>query len=86
MTYKRAHRVPWRVVEGKAVLISVRNSEVMVLNEIGTEIWTFLDRKRSRDDIVEHLFSKFDAERTAIENDVDSFLDNMREKEIVDVG
>lgn len=85
MLYKRAHRVPWRVVDGKAVLVSVVNSEVMVLNDVGTEIWTYLDEKRSPDQIVEHVFSVFESDKGTIENDVTSFIEDMKKKEALDV-
>ncbi|MGB2631045.1 MAG: PqqD family protein [Candidatus Omnitrophota bacterium] len=85
MKYKRPHKVPWRVVEGKAVLVSVKNSQVLVFNEVGTSIWEFLDKERTVDDIVGHLLSEFDTDRSVAEKDAKGFLDSLQEKEIIDV-
>ena len=85
MTYKRSRLVPWRVVEGKAVLVSVKRSEVIVLNDIGTQIWVFLEGKKNLNEIVENVHFSFEADRETIKNDVVSFLENMREKEVLDV-
>ncbi|MFC1548578.1 PqqD family protein [Candidatus Omnitrophota bacterium] len=84
MMYKRAHRVPWRIVDDKAVLVSVKNSEVMVLNEVGTEIWTFMEEKRNLDQIIEHVLSTFDTDKETAEDDVRNFLEDMKEKEALD--
>ena len=84
MMYKRAHRVPWRIVDDKAVLVSVKKSEVMVLNEVGTEIWTFMEEKRSLDQITEHVLSAFDTDKKTAEDDVRNFLEDMKEKEALD--
>lgn len=80
MKYKRAHKVPWRVVDGKAVLVSVQNSEVMVLNETGTEIWSFLSEGRTLDDIVEHLTEVCDCDRGSCSADAEEFISEMTKK------
>ena len=86
MKFKRPHKVPWRVVEGKAVLVSVKNSQILVFNEVGTAIWEFLDKERTVDDIVGHLLSEFDADKVTAEKDTNEFLNDLQKKEIVDVG
>ncbi|MBD3427007.1 MAG: PqqD family peptide modification chaperone [Candidatus Omnitrophica bacterium] len=85
MTYKRAHRVPWRLVEDKAVLVSVKNSQVMVLNQVGTEIWNYLEQGKSSDEIVDHILSVFDVDRETAEKDVREFLADMQQRETLDV-
>jgi hypothetical protein len=84
MLYKRAHRVPWRIVDGKAVLVSIANSEVMVLNDTGTEIWGFLSEERGFEDIVEHLLSVYECDRADARKDVDEFIKDLTAKEAID--
>lgn len=84
MKYKRAHKVPWRVVDGKAVLVSVPNSEVMVLNDTGTEIWDFLSEGRTLDEIVEHLVTVFECDRGSCSGDAEDFIAEMTKKGAVD--
>jgi len=85
MTYKRAHTVPWRIVDGKAVLVVVKNSEVIVLNGLGTDIWKFLSEERTEDDIVEYLYENFDAGKDAIRNDARAFVISLKDKEVLNV-
>jgi len=84
-SYHRAHRVPWRTVEEKAVLISVENSEVMVLNEVGSYIWDFLNEGKTLSQITEHVSEAFDSDEENIEQEVLSFLDDMKDRGAVDV-
>lgn len=86
MLYKRSPSVPWRVVDGKAVLVNVKKSEVLVLNETGTEIWSFLNQKRTIDEIAEHLYSVFDASQEDIQRDAISFVEDMLEKVLLNVS
>jgi hypothetical protein len=86
MNYRRNHKVPWRIVEGKAVLVSVNNSKVVVFNEVGTSVWSFLDKERTFDDIVDHIASEFEADKTAVAKDVEAFLGELKEKEVLEIG
>ena len=85
MKYKRAHRVPWRIVQDKAVLVSVKNSELMALNKTGTDIWAFLETEKNLDEIVEYIFSKYDIQRQKAEQDVKSFIEKMTDKKVLDL-
>lgn len=84
MLYKRAHRVPWRIVDGKAVLVSITNSEVMVLNDTGTSIWGFLSEERGFEDIVDHVLDTFECDRATAEKDVTDFVNDLTLKEAID--
>jgi len=85
MGYKRAHKVPWRIVDEKAVLVSVDNSEVLVLNEVGSEIWKYLDAERTEQDIVEHLSGLFASDEDTIRKDLADFVNELSAKEVISV-
>lgn len=85
LTYKRHYHVPWREIEKKAILISVKENEVIVLNEVGTEIWKFIQSSKKIEDIVDHLVSQFNAENKTVKKDVESFLIDLQERELLDV-
>ncbi|MGD2278797.1 MAG: PqqD family protein [Candidatus Omnitrophota bacterium] len=85
MTYKRPHKVPWRVLEDKAVLVSIKNSQVVVFNEVGTAIWNFLDKERTIDEVTDHLVSEFDTDKETAGKDAKAFLEDLQKKDLVDV-
>ena len=70
LAYRRHYHVPWREIEKKAVLVSVNDNEVIVLNEVGTEIWKYIKNERKISDIVNHLLSLFDSDMKTIRKDV----------------
>lgn len=47
------------------------------LNYVASEIWKLCDGSRGADGIVEELLGKLDVSRERLEEDVDSFLDQM---------
>jgi len=85
LIYKRHYHVPWREIEKKAVVVSVKDNEVVVFNELGTEIWKFIKSERKINEIVNHILSLFDSDKKTIKKDVECFLKDLQEKEILDV-
>jgi hypothetical protein len=84
-TYKRYYHVPWREIEKKAVVVSVKDNEVIVFNEVGTEIWKFIKSERKINEIVRHVLSLFDSDKKTVKEDVESFLKDLQEREMLDV-
>ncbi len=85
LTYKRHLHVPWREIEKKAVVVSVKDNEVVVLNAVGTEIWKFIKSERKINEIVNHILSLFDSDKKTVKKDVESFLKDLQEREMLDV-
>ena len=85
LTYKRHYHVPWREIEKKAVVVSVKDNEVVVFNEVGTEIWKFIKSERKINEIVNQVLSLFDSDKNTVKKDVESFLKDLQEREMLDV-
>jgi len=85
LTYRRHLHVPWREIENKTVLVSVKENEVIVLNKVGTEIWQFIKHERKINEIVNHILSLFDSDKKTVKKDVESFLKDLQEREMLDV-
>jgi hypothetical protein len=72
----QSERTASRVIEGKAVVITVDQNELHVLNGVGTRVWQLLDG-RGLDAVVATIVSEFevDAERAA--GDVRRFVEQL---------
>ncbi len=79
---QREEKIPWRLIEGEAVLVNIEDGEVIHLNEVAAEIWTVIDGTRSVHEIIEHVNHEFEAERATIEKDVFDFLNKLIEKKV----
>jgi len=76
-------RVPWRIIEGEAVLVKVDSGEVIHLNEVAAEIWKVIDGKRQISEIVGHILSHFDVSREEAEKDTLDFLKSLLDKNLI---
>ena len=85
LTYKRRYHVPWREIEKKAVVVSVKENEVIVFNEVGTEIWKFIKSERKINEIANHILSLFDSNKKTVRKNVETFLKDLQEREMLDV-
>jgi hypothetical protein len=79
---QREEKIPWRLIEGEAVLVNIEDGEVIHLNEVAAEIWSVIDGTRCVQEIVEHVNREFEAERVTIEKDVFDFLGKLIEKKV----
>ena len=73
---RQSERTASRVIEGKAVVITVDQNELHVLNGVGTRVWQLLDG-RALEAVVGTIVSEFevDAERAAA--DVCRFVEQL---------
>ncbi len=78
-------RVPWRIIEGEAVLVKVDSGEVVHLNEVAAEIWRIIDGQRKISGIIAHICSSFDVDREQAEKDTLDFLGSLLGKNLVTV-
>lgn len=77
-------KVPWRIIEGEAILVDVDKGEVIHLNEAGAEIWSSIDEEKSVDEIINHICDQFEVAKETAEKDTLEFLDQMIEKGMVE--
>ncbi len=76
-------RVPWRIIEGEAILVKVDSGEVIHLNEVAAEIWRIIDGKRKISEIVDHIQKDFDVEREQAEKDTLEFIKSLSDINLV---
>lgn len=76
-------KVPWRIIEGEAILVDVDDGEVIHLNEVGAEIWNVLDGKKTVSGIMNHIYDTFEVEKEVAKKDALEFLEELIEKKVV---
>ena len=75
--------IPYRVIEGEAILVDVEEGEVIHLNEVGALIWEAIDGKNKVSDIVNCVCNDFEVNQSEARKDVVSFLKEILEKEVI---
>lgn len=83
----RRHRAaPSRVIDGAAVVVQTRLSEVAMLNEVGTAVWGAIDGTRSEADIALVIADAFEVSREQAARDVAAFLDELAAAGLVELS
>jgi hypothetical protein len=77
-------KIPWRIVEGEAILVDVSGASIIHLNEVGAEIWNVIDGKNSIADIVKHISNTFDVDEKTAQNDTIEFIKQLFEKGVIE--
>lgn len=75
--------VPWRIIEGEAILVQVETGEVIHLNEVATEIWGAVDGKKTIAEIISHITASFEVKRDEAERDTFEFVNKLLDKSLV---
>lgn len=79
----RIKDVPWRIIEGEAIVVDVEGGEIIHLNETGAVVWDGLDGKTTVSGIVDRVCDEFDVDRETAEKDVAEFLKLLTDKKVV---
>lgn len=75
--YPRRRRVPWRVLEGEALVVDPKRGYLYPLNPVGARIWELCDGLHTVHGIVDLLVEEFDADVATIRQDAGEFLDGL---------
>lgn len=72
-----------RLIDGQAIIVLPRESEVMVLNEVGSAIWELVDGRRQEEEIAQALCRVYAVSLEEGLRDVRHFLAELAEKRVV---
>ena len=72
-------------LDGETVLLHVDTGTYHGLDAIGTRIWTLIERPTKVSALCDTLCEEFDVEREPCERDVVSFLESLKEAELVSI-
>ncbi len=70
---RQAERTASRIIEGKAVVITIDNNQLHTLNPVGTRVWELLDG-RSLAEVVDAIVVEFEVQRSQAALDVERFV------------
>lgn len=73
----------YRVYEGQATIVLPEQSEVNVLNEIGSLVWNQIDGRRSLGQIVEAVVEEYEVTPDEARRDVLEFIASLRAHRMV---
>jgi hypothetical protein len=80
---KIAPDIVWRMLDEKAVLVSPREGEVRVLNQVGTAIWQLLVEEMNLAAIEQYLTGNFDVAQARAHDDLLMFIEELSERGIL---
>ncbi len=66
-----------RQVDGQTIVVLVNSGEVMVLNDIGTKIWAWIDGLQTVQQLAERLQSAYKIPAEAALNDTTEFMQKL---------
>lgn len=69
---------------GETVVMNPVSGEAFALDAVGQRIWELIQEYGDRDAIVEELMDQFSASADEIGEDVDSFLENLTSRGLVE--
>ena len=80
-----------RTISGETFLLPVKGdlvkqAELFVLSEVGRFVWDMADGTRGVDDIVPEVVKAFDVEEDRARQDVEAFVERLREYGLVEVA
>ena len=79
LTVKLSEDVIYRCIADEHILVPVgtaaqENNGLIVLNEVGAEVWKLLSQGKELDEIVTSIAADYDAEECVIRDDVQELL------------
>jgi hypothetical protein len=84
MGLERSPEVTYEVVDGRAILIDAKGTELITLNPVGTMVWDALDGTRDAGAVADHLLPSLEGvTKEQLESDVAKFLGEMRDEGLV---
>ncbi|PWJ70795.1 coenzyme PQQ synthesis protein D (PqqD) [Ruminococcaceae bacterium R-25] len=59
-------------------------NRIMSLNETGAYLWRLLEKGSDKQALIDNLISEYEVDLTTAEKDVDVFLDQLRDKDLIE--
>lgn len=66
--------IEWRSIEGEVIVLDLRSSTYLAVNQSGAELWPLMVDGASRRALMARLMEKFDLNEQGATDDTDAFL------------
>ena len=76
-------KIAYRIIDGEAVIIDLKENTYNILNPVATFIWERLDGYTRLEDVAKSLSEEFDIDYKTAEKDCMDLISKMIDKEIV---
>ncbi len=78
-----------REIAGQSVVVALGEASrsfngIIKLNETGRVMWDVLSRGAEKEDVVSKILSEYDVDRETVKKDVDSFVNALKENNILE--
>ena len=85
---KRTADVVFQNLDGKdgAVLLHLGSGQYHSLNPVGARIWEILEKPMSEEQLTRQIVAEFEASDDMVAQDVTSFLKELVDRKLVEVG
>lgn len=81
---KRKEKVPWQIMDGRALLLSPEESQAHELNETATWVWQILVDELTYEELLENFCSEYEVEQAEADQDLQELLDQLVEKKLIE--
>ena len=79
----RPEAVAWREVDGEVIALGLESSTYFGTNASGSVLWRRLADGTTRAELIETLMTTFGLEEAQAQTDVDAFLDDLRNRDLL---
>jgi len=81
----RNNDILWKLIEDKVVLLDMDEGRAITLNEVGSHIWTSLEKHKTQEELLQDVTSAFDIDKDTARKDTTAFLDDMLKRDLIRV-
>ncbi len=85
MKISHNENLAWRIIDGSAYIVTVKDSHLHILNEVGTKIWQITEKGIEFDKLLEKLVSEYDIELEKLKKDLEVFLEKLKTKGLIKI-
>lgn len=76
--------VRYRCIHGEGVVVRQGDAEILIINKVAVETIDLLDSEKPVSAIVDELLQKFEVDRQSLESDLDSYLGELLDANIIE--
>ena len=83
--FSRNPKTAWQQIDDKVVVVTPDTKKIHILYESGASIWDYLEAPKSLGDLINNLQAEYNVEPTQAESDVQHYLSDLVDRNIVSV-
>lgn len=76
-------KTAYRIIEGEATVVNLKNSTFHTLNSVATFIWEHLDGKNQLKTIVKGIVDEFEVDPVQAEKDCLDFIETLSKEDLI---